>query len=68
LILKSAVSLLLTTEYSSKLTLYQHPSPFSANKGFLGNGHFKAANGWLENKYGAEGKVDWCNLPAQTEP
>ncbi|KAH0833258.1 uracil-DNA glycosylase-like protein [Lanmaoa asiatica] len=41
-----------------------HPSPFSANKGFLGNGHFKAANDWLEEKYGAEGKVNWCQLDA----
>jgi uracil DNA glycosylase len=40
----------------------QHPSPFSANKGFLGNGHFKAANDWLEQKYGADGKVEWCQL------
>ncbi|KAH7884670.1 uracil-DNA glycosylase-like protein [Phlebopus sp. FC_14] len=39
-----------------------HPSPFSANKGFLGNGHFKAANDWLEKKYGPEGKVNWCQL------
>ncbi|KAI6025111.1 hypothetical protein PISMIDRAFT_672999 [Pisolithus microcarpus 441] len=39
-----------------------HPSPFSAHKGFLGNGHFKAANDWLENKYGPEGKVNWCQL------
>ncbi|KAG0708203.1 uracil-DNA glycosylase-like protein [Suillus ampliporus] len=39
-----------------------HPSPFSAHKGFLGNGHFKAANGWLEKKYGPDGRVDWCNL------
>ncbi|KAF8134990.1 uracil-DNA glycosylase-like protein [Boletus edulis] len=39
-----------------------HPSPFSAHKGFLGNGHFKAANDWLEKKYGAEGKVKWCQL------
>ncbi|KAG9315262.1 uracil-DNA glycosylase-like protein [Chiua virens] len=42
----------------------QHPSPLSANKGFLGNGHFKAANDWLEKKYGAEGKVNWCQLDA----
>ncbi|KAF9237619.1 uracil-DNA glycosylase-like protein [Melanogaster broomeanus] len=41
-----------------------HPSPFSANKGFLGNGHFKAANDWLEKKYGPEGKVNWCRLDA----
>ncbi|KAF9223469.1 uracil-DNA glycosylase [Gyrodon lividus] len=39
-----------------------HPSPLSANKGFLGNGHFKAANDWLEKKYGPEGKVSWCQL------
>ncbi|KAI6039799.1 uracil-DNA glycosylase-like protein [Pisolithus marmoratus] len=39
-----------------------HPSPFSAHKGFLGNGHFKAANDWLESKYGPEGKVNWCQL------
>ena len=25
-----------------------HPSPFSAHKGFLGNGHFKKANSFLE--------------------
>ncbi|KAF8656815.1 hypothetical protein AX16_002364 [Volvariella volvacea WC 439] len=41
-----------------------HPSPFSANKGFLGNGHFKKANEWLQKKYGPEAKVDWCNLEA----
>ncbi|KIJ66656.1 hypothetical protein HYDPIDRAFT_108560 [Hydnomerulius pinastri MD-312] len=39
-----------------------HPSPFSANKGFLGNGHFKSANDWLEEKYGPGGKVAWCQL------
>ncbi|KII89751.1 hypothetical protein PLICRDRAFT_108541 [Plicaturopsis crispa FD-325 SS-3] len=39
-----------------------HPSPYSAHKGFLGNGHFKAANDWLEKKYGADGCVDWCGL------
>ncbi|KAG2341364.1 uracil-DNA glycosylase [Suillus weaverae] len=39
-----------------------HPSPFSAHKGFLGNGHFKAANNWLEKKYGSQGRVNWCNL------
>lgn len=26
-----------------------HPSPFSADKGFFGNGHFKTCNEWLEN-------------------
>ncbi|KAH8100918.1 uracil-DNA glycosylase-like protein [Cristinia sonorae] len=40
-----------------------HPSPLSANRGFFGNGHFKKANEWLETKYGADGRVDWCSLP-----
>ncbi|KAI0067386.1 uracil-DNA glycosylase, partial [Artomyces pyxidatus] len=39
-----------------------HPSPLSAHKGFLGNGHFKTANEWLEQRYGAKGVVDWCRL------
>ncbi|KAK0468599.1 uracil-DNA glycosylase-like protein [Armillaria novae-zelandiae] len=39
-----------------------HPTPLSAYRGFLGNGHFKAANEWLERKYGSEGTVDWCTL------
>ncbi|TBU49769.1 uracil-DNA glycosylase [Dichomitus squalens] len=39
-----------------------HPSPFSANRGFLGNGHFKKANDWLEEKYGPDGCVDWTKL------
>jgi uracil-DNA glycosylase len=43
----------------------QHPSPLSAHKGFLGNGHFKAANDWLEQKYGQDSKVDWCSLAIQ---
>ena len=40
----------------------QHPSPLSAHRGFLGNGHFKTANEWLEKKYGADGMVDWTKL------
>ncbi|MAL99743.1 uracil-DNA glycosylase [Hydrocarboniclastica marina] len=34
-----------------------HPSPLSASRGFLGNGHFAKANGWLD----ANGKpeIDW---------
>ncbi|EEB95955.1 hypothetical protein MPER_04993 [Moniliophthora perniciosa FA553] len=28
-----------------------HPSPLSAHRGFLGNGHFKRANEWLREKY-----------------
>ncbi|EMD34152.1 hypothetical protein CERSUDRAFT_86888 [Gelatoporia subvermispora B] len=39
-----------------------HPSPFSAHKGFLGNGHFKKANDWLVARYGPAGAVDWCAL------
>ncbi|THV02844.1 uracil-DNA glycosylase [Dendrothele bispora CBS 962.96] len=39
-----------------------HPSPRAAHLGFLGNGHFRAANKWLEKKYGPEAKVDWCRL------
>ncbi|PFH53105.1 hypothetical protein AMATHDRAFT_55551 [Amanita thiersii Skay4041] len=39
-----------------------HPSPLSASRGFLGNGHFQAANRWLKQKYGPEARVDWCNL------
>jgi len=42
-----------------------HPSPLSAHRGFLGNGHFKAANDWLEQKYGQDSKVDWCSLAIQ---
>ena len=35
-----------------------HPSPLSAHRGFLGCGHFSAANDWLQ----AQGRqpVDWC--------
>lgn len=39
-----------------------HPSPLSASKGFLGNGHFKAANEWLEKEYGNDGQIDWTVL------
>ncbi|KAI0833280.1 uracil-DNA glycosylase-like protein [Trametes gibbosa] len=39
-----------------------HPSPLSAHRGFLGNGHFKKANDWLEEKYGPDGCVDWTKL------
>lgn len=40
----------------------QHPSPLSARRGFMGNGHFKKANDWLEKKYGPDGCVDWTKL------
>ncbi|KAF9818587.1 hypothetical protein IEO21_02692 [Rhodonia placenta] len=39
-----------------------HPSPLSASRGFLGNGHFKKANDWLEQKYGEDGRVEWHKL------
>ncbi|KAF8742663.1 hypothetical protein AX14_002895 [Amanita brunnescens Koide BX004] len=41
-----------------------HPSPLANTRGpgFKNNGHFKSANQWLEQKYGANGRVDWCNL------
>ncbi len=37
-----------------------HPSPLSAHRGFLGNGHFKSANDYLE-KHGKE-PVDWRKI------
>ncbi|KZV59155.1 DNA glycosylase, partial [Peniophora sp. CONT] len=39
-----------------------HPSPLSAYRGFFGNGHFKRANDWLEERYGDGGGVDWTTL------
>ncbi|CAD6886834.1 unnamed protein product [Tilletia controversa] len=39
-----------------------HPSPLSAHRGFLGNGHFKKANEWLETIYGPGGGIDWSRL------
>lgn len=41
-----------------------HPSPLSAHRGFLGNGHFKKANEWLESsaRYGPGGGIDWRKL------
>ncbi|KAF7374530.1 Uracil-DNA glycosylase [Mycena sanguinolenta] len=39
-----------------------HPSPRSADNGFFGNGHFKKANEWLEQRYGPGGGVDWSQL------
>ena len=37
-----------------------HPSPLSAHRGFLGNGHFKSANDYLE-KHGRM-PVDWQKI------
>jgi uracil-DNA glycosylase len=39
-----------------------HPSPLSAHRGFLGCGHFSAANRYLEQR--GEAPVDW-SLPAR---
>ena len=39
-----------------------HPSPLSAHRGFLGNGHFKKANEWLKQRYGQQGMIDWSKL------
>ncbi|BFM16798.1 uracil-DNA glycosylase [Maricurvus nonylphenolicus] len=40
-----------------------HPSPLSAHRGFLGNGHFSQANAYLANRGVAA--VDWA-LPARS--
>ncbi|HHX82574.1 MAG TPA: uracil-DNA glycosylase, partial [Pseudomonadaceae bacterium] len=34
-----------------------HPSPLSAHRGFLGNGHFGKTNDWLEQR--GEAPIDW---------
>ena len=39
-----------------------HPSPLSAHRGFLGCGHFSAANRWLQG--GGKGQIDWRLPPA----
>ncbi|GAA5973922.1 hypothetical protein JCM11641_001221 [Rhodosporidiobolus odoratus] len=44
-----------------------HPSPLSARRGFFGNNHFKKANEWLEEKYGADAKIDWTHLESEPE-
>ncbi len=38
-----------------------HPSPLSAHRGFIGCGHFSAANRWLAGR--GLGQIDWA-LPA----
>ncbi|KAF8168236.1 uracil-DNA glycosylase-like protein [Crassisporium funariophilum] len=42
-----------------------HPSPLSAHRGFLGNGHFKLANEWLCETYGKDAQIDWTVLSAK---
>ncbi|MGH1440429.1 MAG: uracil-DNA glycosylase [Cellvibrionaceae bacterium] len=34
-----------------------HPSPLSAHRGFIGNGHFSSTNKWLEGK--GKTPIDW---------
>ena len=40
-----------------------HPSPLSAHRGFLGCGHFSAANRWLQG--GGKAQIDWRLPPAK---
>lgn len=40
-----------------------HPSPLSASRGFFDCGHFKKANEWLIERYGADGEIDWALTP-----
>jgi uracil-DNA glycosylase len=42
-----------------------HPSPLSAHRGFIGCGHFSAANAWLRSH--GQPPIDW-SLPAQAAP
>jgi uracil-DNA glycosylase len=39
-----------------------HPSPLSAHRGFIGCGHFSAANRWLQGR--GLGPIDWALPPA----
>lgn len=41
-----------------------HPSPLSAHRGFIGNGHFSAANRYLKSR--GQPPIDW-SLPPRTE-
>jgi uracil-DNA glycosylase len=41
-----------------------HPSPLSAHRGFVGCGHFSAANRWLAGRGAKE--IDW-SLPARSQ-
>jgi uracil-DNA glycosylase len=36
-----------------------HPSPLSAQRGFLTCGHFKKTNEWLAERYGVDGVINW---------
>jgi len=41
-----------------------HPSPLSAHRGFIGNGHFSAANRYLESR--GQAPIDW-SLPPRSQ-
>lgn len=41
-----------------------HPSPLSAHRGFLGSGHFSAANDYLQRR--GQAPIDW-SLPPRSE-
>jgi uracil-DNA glycosylase len=41
-----------------------HPSPLSSHRGFIGSGHFSAANRWLQGR--GQKPIDW-RLPAAAE-
>ncbi|KPM37361.1 hypothetical protein AK830_g9194 [Neonectria ditissima] len=43
-----------------------HPSPLSASRGFFDCAHFKLANEWLVNRYGAGGEIDWALVPGNS--
>ena len=42
-----------------------HPSPLSAHRGFIGCGHFSAANDYLQSQ--GQPPIDW-SLPARAQP
>ena len=43
-----------------------HPSPLSAHRGFIGCGHFSAANRWLAGRQLAP--IDWRLPPVASLP
>lgn len=43
-----------------------HPSPLSASRGYFTCGHFRAANEWLAERYGVDGRVDWALVEGQS--
>ncbi|PWN27316.1 uracil-DNA glycosylase, partial [Jaminaea rosea] len=59
----AAVPSSLSSHPNIKLLRSPHPSPLSAHRGFLGNGHFKKANEWLEKEggWGQGGGVRWAD-------